>query len=155
MNRTEPIQRAAAHDETTHQTRTNKQIRIQTHDTLRQHQILLSLPDQLMCHHDIASVDRKAAQRDMRTVGDRLNNFCNRLHLVGHGPWSRWTRVFWKGEEAIRTETRTQADLLTPNQSITVGVASGPEKSSACEREFPQMEVQSARHDSFSWPPPC
>jgi len=66
-----------------------------------------------MCHHDIASVDRKAAQRDMRTVGDRLNNFCNRLHLVGHGPWSRWTRVFWKGEEAIRTETRTQADLLT------------------------------------------
>ena len=42
-----------------------------------------------------------------------------------------------------------------PNQSITLGVASDTEKSSACEREFPQMEVQSARHDSFSWPLPC
>src|SRR5436309_3060482 len=45
-----------------------------------------------------------------------------------------------------------QAMLEAPNQSITLGVASDTEKSSACEREFPQMEVQSARHDSFSWP---
>src|SRR5206468_12408598 len=86
-------------------------IRIETHDTLRQRQILLSLPDQLVRHYDIASVDRKAAQRDMRTVRDRLNNLCNRLHLVGHGPWSSLTRGLWKGEEAIRTGTRTQADL--------------------------------------------
>src|SRR5438093_11569399 len=48
-----------------------------------------------------------------------------------------------------------QDEGSVPNQSITLGVASDTEKSSACEREFPQMEVQSARHDSFSWPPPC
>ena len=111
MNRAEPIQRAATHDQAAHQTLTNEQIRIETHDTLRQRQILLSLPDQFVCDYDIASVDGKAAQRDMRTVRDRLNNLCNRLHLVGHGPWSRLTRGLWKGEEAIRTGTRTQADL--------------------------------------------
>src|SRR6516162_4717275 len=85
MDWTKSIKRTAAHDQAAHQAGADEQIRIETHHPLRQSEILFPLTDQLMGNSDIASVNRKAAKRDMRTIGYRPNNLGNALYFVSHG----------------------------------------------------------------------
>jgi hypothetical protein len=97
MDRTEAIQRSAAHDETAHQTGADQQVRVQTHDTLRQSKVFLLLPDQLVGDHDTTSVDGKASKGDVRTIGNRPNDVGNCLYFVGHSAnlilLKKWTRL--------------------------------------------------------------
>jgi hypothetical protein len=117
MDRTKSIERTSTHDQTAHQTRSDEQVRVETHDTLGQSEILLSLPDQLMGDSDTASVNRKAPKRDVRTIGNRLNNLGNRLYLVGHGPPSRLTDILDDVSNGIWDPRRFEAFRIDANDS--------------------------------------
>ena len=67
---TKSIERASAHDQAAHQTGADEQVRVESHDSLRQREIFLALPDQLVGDHDVASINRKAAERNVRAIGD-------------------------------------------------------------------------------------
>src|SRR5947209_8655123 len=84
VDRTEAIQGASAHNQTAYQGGTDEQVRIQADNALGQREILLLLADQLVRDGNATPVDRKAAQGNMRTIGNRLNNLCNCLYFVRH-----------------------------------------------------------------------